>query len=112
MKLSLIKPISKDTSFKVSHINEFCGIIKDRDNMKDYREILAKQLEEIFKKQEEITINDNLARICRELDGFTEKIKDCLEKNQDLQESDKKRIQELNDEYNSNIDRYKKLKGY
>ncbi|MEY4835037.1 MAG: hypothetical protein RI980_1152 [Bacteroidota bacterium] len=80
--------------------------------MKDYREILAKQLEEIFKKKEEITINDNLARVCRELEGFTQIIKDCLEKYQDLQESDKKRIQELNDEYNSNIDRYKKLKGY
>ena len=79
--------------------------------MKDYREILAKQLEEIFKKQEEITINDNLARVSRELDGFTERIRDCLEKNQDLPEFDKKRIQELNDEYNSNIDRYKNLKG-
>ncbi|MGI6410690.1 MAG: hypothetical protein ACOX0V_05560 [Bacteroidales bacterium] len=35
--------------------------------MKDYREILAKQLEEIFKKQEEITINDNLARFVESL---------------------------------------------
>jgi hypothetical protein len=78
--------------------------------MKDYREILAKQLEEILKKQEEITINDNLANICRELDSFTVKIKDCLENNQDLPEFDKKKIQELNDEYNINIDRYKKLK--
>lgn len=40
----------------------------------DYREILAKQLEEIFKRQEEISINDNLARVSRELDGYTEKI--------------------------------------
>ena len=78
--------------------------------MKDYREILANQLEEIFKKQEEIIINHNLANICRELDSFTLKIKDCLEKNQDLHEFDKKRIQQLNDEYNTNIERYKKLK--
>ena len=77
----------------------------------DYRELLAKQLEEIFKKQEEIAINDNLARVCRELDSFTEKIKDCLERNQDLPQHDKDRIQELNDEYNSNINRFKKLKG-
>lgn len=77
----------------------------------DYRDILAKQLEEIFKKQEEIEINDNLAKVCRELDSFTEKIKDCLSKDQDLPQQDKDRIQELNDEYNSNIDRFKKLKG-
>ncbi|MBS1488226.1 MAG: hypothetical protein JST43_11625 [Bacteroidetes bacterium] len=77
----------------------------------DYREILAKQLEDIFKKQDEIIINNNLAKICRELDGFTEKIKDCLLKDQDLPQQDKDRIQELNDEYNSNIDRFKKLKG-
>ena len=29
----------------------------------DYREILAKQLEDIFKKQDEIIINNNLAQI-------------------------------------------------
>jgi hypothetical protein len=77
----------------------------------DYREILAKQLEEILKKQEEIIINDNLARVCRELDSFTEKIKNCIETEQDLSTKDKERIQELNNEYNSNIDRFKKLKG-
>jgi hypothetical protein len=77
----------------------------------DYREILARQLEDIFKKQDEIIINNNLANICRELDSFTEKIKDCLEKDQDLSQQDKDRIQELNDQYNSNIDRFKKLKG-
>ena len=60
--------------------------------MKYNREILAKQLEKIFKKQEEIAINDNLAKVCRELDGFNKKIKDCIEINQDLPESDKKRI--------------------
>jgi len=77
----------------------------------DYREILARQLEEIIKKQKEIAINDNLAKVCRELDSFTEKIKDCIETDHDLTEHDKKIIQELNDEYNSNIDRFKKLKG-
>lgn len=77
----------------------------------DYREILAKQLEDIFKKQDEIIINNNLANICRELDNYTEKIKDCLAKDQDLPQQDKDRIQELNNEYNSNIDRFKKLKG-
>ena len=77
----------------------------------DYKEILAKQLEEIFKKQEEIIINDSLAKVCRELEGFTEKIKDCLSKDIDLPQLDKERIQELNDEYNSNIDKFKKLKG-
>ncbi|NCT11077.1 MAG: hypothetical protein GW772_13510 [Flavobacteriia bacterium] len=76
-----------------------------------YRENLAQQLEEIFKKQAEAVINDNLAKVCRELDGFTEKIKDCLSKDQDLPQSDKDRIQELNDEYNSNIAKFKKLKG-
>lgn len=80
--------------------------------MRDFRGILEKQLQEILNKQEEININDNLARVCRELDSFTERIKECLEKNQDLPGSDKKIIQELNDEYNSNINRYKKLKGY
>ena len=78
--------------------------------MVDYRNILAKQLEEIYKKQEEIVINDNLARICRELDSFTERIKECLQNNQDLTETDKKRIRKLNNEYNSNINRYKNLK--
>lgn len=77
----------------------------------DFRELLARQLEEILKKQEEISINDNLARICRELDSFTEKIKDCLSKDQDLPIQDKNRIQQLNDEYNANIARFKKLKG-
>ena len=77
----------------------------------DYRENLARQLEEIFIKQEEIIINDNLANVCRELDGFTQKIKDCLDKDEDLPKQDKDRIQELNDEYNSNIERFKKLKG-
>ena len=77
----------------------------------DYREILAKQLEEIFKKEEENIINDNLGNICRELDGFTQKIKDCLDKDEDLPQRDKDRIQELNDKYNSNIESFKKLKG-
>ncbi|OHT45656.1 hypothetical protein [Flavobacterium tructae] len=78
----------------------------------DYKEELAKQLEEIFKRHDEITINDNLSQICRELAGYTEKIKDCLSKDQDLSEDDKKRIEQLEKEYNTNIDKFKKLKGF
>jgi hypothetical protein len=77
----------------------------------DYKEILNWQLQDILKKQAEITINDNLAKVCRELDSFTVKIKDCLSRDQDLPQQDKDRIQELNNEYNSNIDRFRKIKG-
>lgn len=76
-----------------------------------YREILAKQLEVIVKKQDEIIINNNLAKICRELGSYTKKITDCIAKDQDLSQQDKYSIQKLNDEYNSNIDSFKKLKG-
>ncbi|TCN57425.1 hypothetical protein D0809_12670 [Flavobacterium circumlabens] len=78
----------------------------------DYKEELAKQLEEIFKKHDEVIINDKLSQIYRELDEFTEKIKDCLSKDLDLSEEDKKRIEQLNKEYNTNIDKFKKLKGF
>jgi len=78
----------------------------------DYREILRKQLEDFLKKQKEIEINNNLARICEELSGFTKNIKECLDKDEDLPKKDKDRIQELNNEYNSNIDSFKKLKGF
>lgn len=77
----------------------------------NYREILNKQLQDILKKQAEITINDNLAKICRELDTFAMKIQDCLSIDQDLPQQDKDRIQELNNDYNSNIERFKKMKG-
>ncbi|GEP52717.1 hypothetical protein FNO01nite_33890 [Flavobacterium noncentrifugens] len=77
----------------------------------NYREILARQLEEILEKQEEIIINDNLAKVCRELDHFSKKIVKCLEDNVDLPEVDKERIQELNDEYNANIKKYRDLKN-
>jgi len=77
----------------------------------DYRDCLKKQLDEILRKQEEITINKNLAKVCKELNGFTNNIQDCLAKEQDLPQQDKDRIQQLNDEYNENIGKYKKLKG-
>ena len=77
----------------------------------DYREYLARQLEEILEKRKEIIINDSLAKVCRELDSFTDKIKDSLSKNEDLPKQDKDRIQKLNDEYNANISKYKRLKG-
>lgn len=77
----------------------------------DYRERLRQQLEEIFKKQEETEINKNLYEICKELDGFTQRIKNCLDKDIDLPQADQDRIEELNNQYNNNIDRFKKLKG-
>ena len=77
----------------------------------DFRELLARQLDEIIKKQDEIIITNSLANICEELDSFTEKIKDCLAKNQDLPQQYKERIQELNNEYNLNIQKFKELKG-
>lgn len=81
----------------------------------DYRQQLAnellRQLEEIQKKQEEIEINRNLANICEELGSFTGKIGECADKGVDLPKEDKERIQELNNSYNSNIEKYKKLKG-
>lgn len=81
----------------------------------DYRQQIANellgQLEEIQKKQEEIEINRNLANICEELGSFTGKIGDCAEKGVDLLKEDKERIQALNISYNSNIEKFKKLKG-
>lgn len=76
-----------------------------------YRDHLQKQLDAILAKQEEIKINENLNRICKELDGFTEKIKTCLENDTELSESDEQRIKELNDQYNTSIDLFKKLKN-
>ena len=72
---------------------------------------LLRQLEDIKKKQEEIEINRNLANICKELGSFTGKIRECADKGIDLPKEDKERIQELNNNYNSNIERFKKLKG-
>lgn len=77
----------------------------------NYRDYLQKQLDAILAKHEEIEINENLNKICKELDGFTEKIKTCLENDTELPESDEQRIKELNNQYNANIDRFKKLKN-
>jgi len=77
----------------------------------DFREYLRKLLEEIAKKQKELEINHNLARICKELDSFSAKISDCLDKNIDLPQEDVDRIHELNREYNAEFEKYKQLKG-
>jgi uncharacterized coiled-coil DUF342 family protein len=74
-------------------------------------EYLRRLLEEIAKKQQDREINENLARICKELDGYSTKIADCLSKEVELPQTDVDKIHGLNDEYNAEFEKYKKLIG-
>ena len=77
----------------------------------DFREYLRKLLEEIAKKQKELEINNNLARVCRDLDSYSSKIADCISKDIELPKVDEDAIHKLNQEYNAEFEKYKKLKG-
>lgn len=73
----------------------------------DYKERMAKLIDELRTKLEEADINDQLARTCRELDSFLPLFKERDE----LTPAEEQRIAELNRKYKEQFDRYKRLKG-
>lgn len=79
---------------------------------REFHRTMKQLINELWSKGEEARINENLASICRELDRYMPRIKENVEHGAALTDEDTKRIQQLNDAYNANIERYKRLKGF
>ncbi len=79
---------------------------------RNYHTAMSQLIHEMWTKGDEARINENLASICRELDRFMPRIKENVEHGAVLSDEETKRIQQLNDAYNANIERYKRLKGF
>ena len=79
---------------------------------KGYHDTMKQLLMELWSKGDEARINENLASICRELDRFLPHIKQSAAQGAPLTAAERERIQQLNEAYNANIERYKALKGF
>lgn len=79
---------------------------------RDPGQALRKMLPDLTTKGDEARINENLASICRALDNFLPRIKASVEHGAALTDEETERIRQLNDAYNANIERYKRLKGF
>ena len=77
-----------------------------------YHDTMKLLLLELWSKEEEARIKENLASICRELDRQMPKIKANVEHGAALTAAETERIRQLNDAYQANIERYKSLKGF
>ena len=73
----------------------------------DYREQLARALEEIEHKRMEAEMHDRLARICRDQSAFRP-----IYEERPLTPEEEQRARELADEYNTEMERYKRHKGW
>lgn len=78
----------------------------------NYHKAMSQLIHELWSKGDEARINENLASICREMDRMLPRIKESTERGAALTEQETYRIQQLNDAYNANIERYKSLKGF
>lgn len=79
---------------------------------RDFHRAMSQLVHELWSKGEEARINENLATICRALEAFMPRIKENMAHGTSLTEAETERIRQLNDAYNSNIERYKSLKGF